>query len=307
MEASLEYEDKVICDSPCQRCKHSREKSVDSHGQDIIWYCRTCQVKYLCNDVLGRDRSSSEYICTKCGNSVNEMTVERAHQLGLAFGIRITRTAQTQRPIEEIRRTWFYSPGRSIFSKDFVTDLINLETLDVPQIKDIMYHSDLSFKPEQMNLEKKRLLWDIFSKKPGIIKSLHNSLITRSEHRRVDLIIRALVNYEVFDCIYLSSIIPGQISGTIDLIGIDKTTGGIVWIIIQEEMIDEQLINTILNEIVSIPHLEFMGVERILLLTRKWIWMAAEIARKQGIIATRWKRLKLELWEEDSLFNYRKL
>jgi hypothetical protein len=307
MEASLEFENKVICDGPCQRCKHSREKDVNTHGQDILWYCRTCQVKYLCNDVLGRDRSSKEYTCPKCGNSVSEMTVERAHQLGLAFGIRITRTIQIKRPVDEIRKTWFYSSGETIFSKDFVNDLINYDVLDVPQIIDLIYHSDLQFSPEKKNLEKKRLLWDIFSKKPKIIKSLHNSLITRSENRRVDLTIRALVNYKTFGCTYLSSIIPGQIAGTVDLIGIDEITGGIVWIVIQENKIDEQLINSILNEILSIPPLEFMGVERILLLTQKWIWMAAEIARRQGVINTRWRQLKLELWEEDSLFKYRKI
>jgi hypothetical protein len=45
-----------------------------------------------------------------------------------------------------------------------------------------------------------------------------------------------------------------------------------------------------------------MGVSRIILLTKKWIWMGAEIARKMGKIQTRWKEIKLELFEEDPLF-----
>ena len=92
---------------------------------------------------------------------------------------------------------------------------------------------------------------------------------------------------------------------SIDLIGIDQKTGGLVWIIVQEQRIDEQIIGTILNEILSIPPLEFMGVERIIILTQKWIWMAAEIARRQGRITTRWNQIQIETWEEDPLFNHK--
>jgi hypothetical protein len=306
MEASSEYEAKIVCDSPCQRCKHSREKDVNIHGQDILWYCRSCRVKYLCNEILGKVRDSPDLICPKCNSSVSEMTIERAAQLGLAFGVHITRTDRIKRPIEEIKRTFFYSLGRTILSKDFVTDLIEYEELEAPMLYDMMFHSDLEYGSSGI-FDKKRLLWDIFSKKPNIIRSIHNSLITKSEHRRVDLMVRALVDYRTFGCSYLSSIIPGYLAGTVDLIGVDEASGGLIWIIVQEEKIDEQVINSILNEILSIPHLEFMGVERIILLTRKWIWMAAEIARRQGKIITRWKQLKLELWEEDLLFNHRKI
>ena len=50
-----------------------------------------------------------------------------------------------------------------------------------------------------------------------------------------------------------------------------------------------------------------MGVERIILLTQKWIWMAAEITRKQGRINTRWEQILLETWEEDPLGNHKKI
>lgn len=306
MEASSEYETKIVCDSPCQRCKHSREKDVSLHGQELLWYCRSCRIKYLCKEVLGKARGSSDFICPKCNSSVSELTVERAAQLGLAFGVQITRTDKVKRPIEEIKQTWFYSLGRTILSKDFVTDLIEYEELTAPLLSDLLYHSDLDYGTNVI-LDKKRFLWDIFSKKPNIIKSIHNSLITKSEHRRVDLIIRALIDYRTLGCSYLSSIIPGNLTGTVDLIGVDEASGGLIWIVVQEKKIDEQIINSILNEILSIPPLEFMGVERIILLTRKWIWMAAEIARRQGKITTRWKQIKLELWEEDSLFNHRKI
>ena len=65
------------------------------------------------------------------------------------------------------------------------------------------------------------------------------------------------------------------------------------------------LVNSIMNEILSIPPLEFMGVERIIVLTQKWIWMAAEIARRQGRINTRWHQIQLELVEEDALGNHK--
>ncbi|MHA2244296.1 MAG: hypothetical protein ACXADY_04965 [Candidatus Hodarchaeales archaeon] len=301
------YEAKVICDGPCKLCKHEREKDVSTQGQDIIYYCRNSQEKYLCNEVLGRERESSEYNCPSCGATVTEMTVERAHQLGLTFGLKVIRTEKSKRPVDQIRRTWFYSRGSMVLPKDFVTELIEYEGLEAQHIIDLMFHSDLQYRPKETSLDKKSLLWDIFAKKASIIRSIHNSLITRSEHRRVDLILRALTDYKSFQCSHLSTIVPGQIAGTVDLIGIDEETGGIVWIVVQEERIDEKIINSILNEILSVPPLEFMGVERILLLTRKWIWMGAEIARRQGRIITRWKRLNIELWEEDSLFNHRKI
>ncbi len=303
---SSDHETKIICDGPCEKCRHQREKDVNTHGQDILYYCRNCQLKYLCDDVLQKVRGSSDYICPSCGSSLTEMTLERAQQLGLAFGFYVVRTQRTKRPVEEIRRAWFYYPGREVLRKDFVTDLIEYEGLEVPQLVDILHHSDLQYRPEE-NIEKKRLLWDVFGKQPGIIRSIHNSLITRSENRKVDLIIRALTDYKALGCSYLSSIIPDYLSGSVDLIGIDEETGGIAWIVVQEDRIDENVINSILNEILSVPPLEFMGVERILLLTRKWIWMGAEIARRQGRINTRWKQLNIELWEEDPLSQHRRI
>ncbi|MFX1284550.1 MAG: hypothetical protein ACFFB5_12895 [Promethearchaeota archaeon] len=301
------YDTKVICDGPCRLCKHEREKDVNTQGQDILYYCRSCQQKYLCNDVLGRKKEGSEYQCPSCNATVAEMTVERASQLGLAFGYRMIRTEESPRPIDQIRRTWFYSRGSMILPKDFVTDLIEYEPLKTSHIIDLMFHSDIQYRPEEKILDKKSLLWDIFGKKASIIRSIHNSLITRSEHRRVDLIIRALINPKTFQCSYLSSIVPGQIAGTVDLIGLDEETGGIVWIVVQEDKVDEHIIGSILNEILSLAPLEFMGVERILILTRKWIWMGKEIARRQGRITTRWKRLEIELWEEDALFRHRRV
>jgi len=301
------YDTKIICDGPCHVCRHEREKDVNTQGQDILYYCRSCRQKYLCNDVLAREKEGSEYNCPSCNATVAEMTVERAHQLGLAFGFKMIRTELSQRPVDQIQRMWFYSPGSMILPKDFVTDLIEYEGLKTSHIFDLMFHADIQYRPQEKNLDKKSLLWDIFAKKASIIRSIHNSLITRSEHRRVDLILRALIDHKTFQCSYLSSIVPGQIAGTVDLIGLDEETGGIVWIVVHEEKIDEQIIGSILNEILSIPPLEFMGVERILILTRKWIWMGAEIARRQGHITTRWKRLTIELWEEDPLFNYRKV
>ena len=307
MDVTSEYESKIVCDGPCQTCKHSREKNVVSEAEDIIYYCRNCQEKYLCNDVLGRDRRSSEYLCPKCNSTMAEMTVDRANQLGLAFGFHYSRLATSTRPVDQIKRTWFYTAQREIISKDFVTDLIKYELLDTPQIIDLLFHTDIVVTAADAFRDKKSLLWDIFTKNPQIIKSIHNSLITRSEHRKGDLIIRALVNYKQFGCSYLSAIIPAVVAGTVDLVGVDQITGGLVWIIVQENRIDEQLINTIMNEILSIPPLEFMGVERIILLTQKWIWMAAEITRKQGRINTRWEQIFLETWEEDPLGNHKKI
>ncbi len=306
METQSEYETKIVCDAPCHLCKHTREKDIIDHSQNVLYYCRSCQEKYLCNEVLGRSKGEAGYICPKCSGSIIEMTIERAQQLGLAFGIQITRVQKAKRPVEEIKQTWFYSSG-DFRSKEAVHELIKYENLGVSHIIDLLYHSDLVYRPEQNIIDKKRLLWDIFSRKPAIIRSLHNSLITKSEHRRVDLIARALINHEKFKCTYLSSIIPSNIAGTVDLIGVDDETGKIVWFIVQEDKIDETLINSILNEVLSIPPLEFMGVERIVLLTKKWVWMAAEITRRQGRIHTRWKQLNIELWEEDALYNFRML
>ena len=295
-----EYESKVVCDGPCHVCKHSREKDVTTEGQDTIYYCRNCQEKYLCTDVLGRDKeNSSEFLCPKCNSTMAEITVERAQQLGLAYGLR--QMISNVSSVDQLRKTWFFSSERTIISKEFVTDLINYELLETPQILDLLYHSSLRLESEDLVREKKGLLWEIFSKKPHIIKSLHNSLITKSQ-RKGDLIIRALVNYKSLRCVYASAIVPPSIAGTVDLIGIDQY-GCIVWIIVQENRIDEQLVNSIMNEILTIPPLEFMGVERIIVLTQKWIWMAAEIARRQGRITTRWHQIQLELAEEDPLGN----
>ena len=302
MERSVEHETKVICDADCRVCVKKREMDVSSQGGDILHLCRSCQEKYLCSVILPTVHEGTDYQCPKCSEILTEMTVERAQQLGLAFGIQLTRVKPEGRPVEEIKRTWFYSSSdRGVLSENYVTDLVNYEGLDVPQITDLMYHADISYRPEA-HLEKRRILWDIFAKKPQIIRSLHNSLITRSENRRVDLVIRTLTQHESLGCTYLSSIIPKHLIGTIDLIGIDEETGGVVWVVVHEDRIDEQLINTLFNEILSVPPLEFMGVERLILLTRKWIWMAAEIARRQGKITTRWKQLVVELWEESSNF-----
>ena len=300
---TLDNTAQVICDGPCEVCKHQREKDLKDNAQDILYYCRNCHQKYLCNQVLRRDRGNKEYQCPSCNMSLSELTIERAFQLGLAFGLSIYRTERSKRPIEEIKRTWFYSQGRVILQKNFVTDLIEYEELGITQLVDILFHSDLQYRPEGQP-DKKSLLWDIFAKKPAIIRSIHNSLITRSEHRRVDLIIRALIDSETFGCSYLSAIVPPHIAGTVDLIGVDKITGEIVWIICQEDKIDEPMINSILNELLSIPPLEFMGIERILILSRKWVWMAAEIARRQGRFKTRWKQISIELWEENTLFQH---
>lgn len=297
---------KIVCDGPCHVCKEQREKDVNTDAEDILFYCRNCQLKYLCNQVLRRDRGSKEYQCARCNATVSELTVARAAQLGLAFGLNINRTKREKRPVEEIKRTWFYSQGRVILKKDFVTDLIDYEDLGLKELYDLLFHSELEYRPEGQT-DKKTLLWDIFSKKPGIIRSIHNSLITRSEHRRVDLVIRALTDYKSFGCTYLSSIVPPYIAGTVDLIGIDNETGGIVWIVCQEGKIDETIINSILNELLSIPPLDFMGVERILLVTRKWIWMGAEIARRQGRITTQWKKINIEPWEETPLFQHKRI
>ncbi|MHA1994595.1 MAG: hypothetical protein ACW97Z_08655 [Candidatus Hodarchaeales archaeon] len=307
MEVTSEYSSKVVCDGPCHVCKHSREKDVNTQAEDIIYYCRNCQEKYLCTDVLGRDKQSSEFLCPKCNSSMSEITVDRAHQLGLAFGFHYSRLSPNVRPVDQIRRSWFYSPQREVISKDFVNDLINYELLDTPQLLDLLFHSDLPPKPSDWVRDKKALLWEIFAQKPQIIKSIHNSLITQSENRKGDLIIRALVNYRTFGCAYLSVIIPPPVAGTVDLVGIDEKTGGLVWIVVQENLIDEKLIGTILNEILSIPPLEFMGVERILVLTQKWIWMASQIALRQGRIATRWHQLQLETWEEDPIAGHNKI
>lgn len=304
---SSEYTVKLICDGPCKLCKHQREKDVITQGDELIYYCRNCHSKYLCEEVLGSERGRSEYFCPSCNATVTVMTVERAQQLGLTFNLRLSSSKQSTRPVDQIRRTWFYSRGNVILPKDFVTDLIRYKGLEPPQLFDLMFHSDLQLRPTGKMMDKKTLLWDIFAKRANIIRSLHNSLITRSEHRRVDLIIRALTDYRTFGCSHLSSIIPAPLAGTVDLVGIDEATGEIVWILVQEDKIDENKINSILNELLSIPPLEFMGVTRVLLLTRKWIWMAAEIARRQGRFTTRWKRLNLELWKEDVLFNHQKI
>ncbi|MHA2031275.1 MAG: hypothetical protein ACW99Q_18005 [Candidatus Kariarchaeaceae archaeon] len=296
-----EYESKVVCDGPCHVCKHKREKDVSTEGQDTIYYCRNCQEKYLCMDVLGRDRNSSEFLCPKCNSTMAEITVERAQQLGLAYGLR--QMVSNIHSIDQLRKTWFFSSERTIISKEFVTDLINYELLETPQILDLLFHSDLRIESEDLVREKKALLWEIFSKKPNILKSIHNSLITQGQ-RKGDLTIRALVNYKSFGCVYASAIVPPSIAGTVDLIGIDQQ-GGLVWIIVQESRIDEQLVNSIMNEILSIQPLEFMGVERIIVLTQKWIWMAAEIARRQGRINTRWHKIQVELVEEDPLGNHK--
>ncbi len=296
-----EYESKVVCDGPCHVCKHKREKDVSTEGQDTIYYCRNCQEKYLCTDVLGRDRNSSEFLCPKCNSTMAEITVERAQQLGLAYGLR--QMVSNVQSIDQLRKTWFFSSERTIISKEFVTDLINYEQLETPQILDLLFHSDLRIESEDLVREKKALLWEIYSKKPSIIKSIHNSLITQGQ-RKGDLTIRALVNYKSLGCVYASVIVPPPIAGTVDIIGIDQQ-GGLVWIIVQESKIDEQLMNSIMNEILSIPPLEYMGVERIIVLTQKWIWMAAEIARRQGRINTRWHQIQLELVEEDALGNHK--
>ncbi|MHA1214729.1 MAG: hypothetical protein ACTSPG_05495 [Candidatus Hodarchaeales archaeon] len=306
MEVTKQNETCVVCDGPCHVCKHNiREKDVMASGKDILFYCRNCQKKYLCKDVLGRFKG--EYTCPVCGSTVTEMTIERAHQLGLSFCFTLSRTSKDKRPIEEIKKTWFYSIGEVILKKQFVTDLIELEELGVVQLIDLLYHADFEYRPTEEILDKKSILWEIFSRKPAIIRSIHNSLVTKSENRRVDLILRALVNNKTFNCSFLSTIISTHIAGTVDLIGIDEDEGKITWIIVQEDKIDERIVNNILNEILSLPPLEFMGVSRILLLTKKWIWMGAEIARKQGRIQTRWTQIDLELWEEDPLFRYKKL
>ena len=298
-----EYESKVVCDGPCHVCKHEREKDTSTQGQDTIYYCRSCQEKYLCTDVLGRDRDrgSSEFLCPKCNSSMAEMTVERAQQLGLAYGLR--QMVSNIHSIDQLRKTWFFSSERTIISKEYVTDLINYELLETPQILDILFHSNLRIESDDLLREKKALLWEIFSKNPNIIKSMHNSLISQGQ-RKGDLIIRALVNYKSFGCVYASAIVPPPIAGTVDIIGIDQK-GGLVWIIVQEEKVDEQLVNSIMNEILSIPPLEYMGVERIIVLTQKWIWMAAEITRRRGRINTRWHQIQIELVEEDALGNHK--
>ena len=176
-----EYESKVVCDGPCQVCKHKREKDATTEGQDIIYYCRNCQEKYLCTDVLGRDRNSSEFLCPKCNNTMAEITVERAQQLGLAYGFR--QMVSNVLSIDQLRKTWFFSSERTIISKEFVTDLINYKKLETPQILDLLFHSDLRVESEDLVREKKALLWEIFSKKPHIIKSMHNSLITESKRK----------------------------------------------------------------------------------------------------------------------------
>lgn len=307
MERSVEYDTKVVCDADCQVCVEKREKDVSIQGGDILHFCRSCQENYLCSVILPTIPEGDDYKCPKCSEILTEMTVERAQQLGLAFGVQLTRIKPELRPIEEIKRTWFYSSrDRGVLSENYVTDLVNYEGLGVSQITDLMYHADITYRPGA-HLEKRRMLWDIFAKKPQIIRSLHNSLITRSENRRVDLIIRTLTQHETLGCTYLSSIVPRHLTGTVDLIGIDQETGGVVWIVVHEDRIDEQLINTLFNEILSVPPLEFMGVERLLLLTRKWVWMAAEIARRQGKITTRWKQLSVELWEETTNFGLRKI
>ena len=94
-EESTGYEVKVVCDGPCRLCKHTREKDVHTQGQDILHYCRNCQSKYLCNEVLGRKKESSEFYCPSCDATLTEMTVERAQQLGLAFGYKMIRTEKS--------------------------------------------------------------------------------------------------------------------------------------------------------------------------------------------------------------------
>ncbi|MFW9777389.1 MAG: hypothetical protein ACFFE8_00965 [Candidatus Heimdallarchaeota archaeon] len=307
MERSVEYEARIVCDADCRVCVAKREKDVSTEGGDILHFCRSCQEKYLCPVILPATARGREYQCPKCSEKLTEMTLERAQQMGLAFGVQLTRIKPERRPVEEIKRTWFYSPSdQGVLSENYVKDLLNYKSLGVSQLTDLMYHADFSYRPEAY-LEKRRMLWDIFAKKPQIIRSLHNSLITRSEHRRVDLVIRTLMQHETLGCTYISSIIPKHLAGTIDLIGIDQKTGGLVWIVVHEDRIDEQLINTLFNEILSVPPLEFMGIERLILLTRKWIWMAAEIARRQGKISTRWKQLTMELWEETQNFKLQKL
>jgi hypothetical protein len=307
MERSVEYETQIVCDADCRVCVAKREKDVSTQGGDILHFCRSCQEKYLCPVILPSAPGGSNYQCPKCSEMLTEMTLERAQQIGLAFGVQLTRIKPERRPVEDIKRTWFYSsPDQGVLSENYVNDLLNYDGLGVSQLTDLMYHADFSYRPGT-HLEKRRMLWEIFAKKPQIIRSLHNSLITRSEHRRVDLVIRTLTQHETFGCTYLSSIIPKHLAGTVDLIGIDQETSGIVWILVSEERIDEQLINTLFNEILSVPPLEFMGIERLILLTRKWIWMAAEIARRQGKISTRWKQLRIELWEETPSFEFRKL
>jgi len=306
MSISTQRGVRVVCDGPCHLCKSKiREKNVLTQGLDILYYCRTCQQKYLCKDVLGRIKG--EYSCPSCGSVISEMTVERANQLGLAFGYQLSRTSVDKRPVEQIKRTWFYSIGEVILKKDFVNDLIELEELTVMKLVDLLYHADVAYRPSEAILDKKRLLWDLFARKPAIIRSIHNSLITRAENRRVDLILMALIDHEAFGCTFLSTIISSPIAGTIDLVGIDEKTGELVWFIVQEDRIDERVVNSLLNELLSLPPLEFMGVARIILLTKKWIWMGAEIARKQGKIQTRWTQLSLELWEEDPLFVHKQI
>jgi len=308
----------VYCDAGCPVCVHKRRKDTHEEGEDVFYYCNSCRNVYLCTFPLTRKvgiRRTYECLMNTCKESLSSVPLSKAFEIGLSSKI-TTRflngtlyknvwtehnayQSKRQRELMENRVYWF-DGGDTLIDTDVLDDhaefLKGYDGLTVPIMAEVLARTQ-SIGPEYLDFpaEKDAFIDELKNFSKRTIEILYRILEGKKLGDYSSLAINLMVRNDLFDSKFISSNIPVWLQGIVNLIGISNT-GKFTWFIIVRDAGEDDFVNNIMNDLLSLHSLNFANLEKIYVISDQFSWITQEILKKQSSINTSYGKAYLKLF-----------
>jgi len=250
-----------------------------------------------------------------CKESLSSVPLSKAFEIGLSSKI-TTRflngtlyknvwtehnayQSKRQRELMENRVYWF-DGGDTLIDTDVLDDhaefLKGYDGLTVPIMAEVLARTQ-SIGPEYLDFpaEKDAFIDELKNFSKRTIEILYRILEGKKLGDYSSLAINLMVRNDLFDSKFISSNIPVWLQGIVNLIGISNT-GKFTWFIIVRDAGEDDFVNNIMNDLLSLHSLNFANLEKIYVISDQFSWITQEILKKQSSINTSYGKAYLKLF-----------
>lgn len=304
---------KIYCDSACETCHGSRSKDTFIHRHDYLFHCRTCRSSFICTprrQIAGASGIglSAVFACPACTSALVKISMTRATELGVRTAPSVATTpasppSQLGRVMPPYSETWFRSYPQYLSTEirrnvsRYIDELAKVPNLTSAVLLDFLSHVDIrGFNVSNYVSE---ILTSLSVTHPEVVRALYDALVTYQDEGKAAMEMRlALQKDNLFDLVFCKTNVPAEISGTIDLWGVNPN-GDITWFTVVPGSVEENAAQGWINELMSINPFYYANVKRIILVANRFVWTVKQTIAKYGAIQTQTGTTIVELLEEN--------
>ncbi|MFW9916436.1 MAG: hypothetical protein ACFFGZ_12595 [Candidatus Thorarchaeota archaeon] len=199
--------------------------------------------------------------------------------------------------------TWFRSYPQYLSTEirrnvsRYIDELAKVPNLTSAVLLDFLSHVDIrGFNVSNYVSE---ILTSLSVTHPEVVRALYDALVTYQDEGKAAMEMRlALQKDNLFDLVFCKTNVPAEISGTIDLWGVNPN-GDITWFTVVPGSVEENAAQGWINELMSINPFYYANVKRIILVANRFVWTVKQTIAKYGAIQTQTGTTIVELLEEN--------